>query len=353
MPSATDTAPLFFRSGCSNIADFHAAVRAGVPVGISLAVTSGNVLKVAADYLSNGGHVFVDSGAFGAFRRGERMGDTEFARHIRICLDLARLAQPGCLFAVSPDVIADQGATIELLRRYASQLTEICDTGAVLIVPLQKGSLPIAEFYALAQSILSPYAICAGLPSCAAALGSDEVMEFVRAAHPPMVHFLGAAYNKRFQALLADVRAVSPSTRFTYDATVLRAICGEIGRSPEKIHDAALEALDTQEIDHTELSPLLNADDPVALRAFAETMGISEDKAREMLPRLVSCGGDEDTSDDEAFTMNAMLNELWSVYAEKYAKIAVSGTWRTRALAAHPSFRTAPHTTQGQALLAL
>ena len=110
---------------------------------------------------------------------------------------------PSCRCAGCVD---DQAATIQLLRDFAFRLKDIAACGAVVIIPLQKGALGLAEFYDLASSLMAPFTISAGLPSNAAAVGSDEVLVFVRSSLPARCHFLGAARNKRFRALLEDVQ---------------------------------------------------------------------------------------------------------------------------------------------------
>jgi len=322
---------------------------AEVPVGIAQDRVSGPVLDLAGEYLAEGGFVFVDTGAFGAFRHGTRLAQADFDRHFASCLRLASQATPGRLLVVAPDVIGDQAATLDLIRANVAQLTELSNAGAVVITPLQKGTRSVGCLYSEIQGILPDVELSAGLPSNASALGSEEVLSFLSEERPGRVHFLGAARSRRFRNLLADSRATSPSTIFTYDAAVIRSICSEISRTDDRVHCAALEALNSGEIDWTEHSPYMTPEDPVAVQAFADVMNITLETALELLPRLIEHGDrDEDAEgfDEKLSYMDAMFLECWNSYVNRYAEVAVSGTWRTRALSAHPSFRDDPSSTQ-------
>ena len=388
MSASSASAPLFFRSGCSRVGDMRAAIRAGVAVGVSMVDLSATVIAQVAGYLRDGGQVFVDTGAFGAFRKGRPLGDAEFSRHLSVCLELARMARPGSLHVVSPDVVGDQDATVALLSAYAPRLTEVAAAGATVIVPLQQGRLALAEFLSLAQRILAPAAICAGLPSNAAALTTDDTLAFIRSARPAMAHFLGAARNRRFQAMLADARAISPDTRFTYDAAVLRGICGDIGLrgftkparavsateltllpglspvpvapvlSDEKllfgyrgentpasipVCARATEVLNAGDIDPTEISPYLNPADGIAIRAASHVVGVPESEFRAHMEE-----GDEMREEYEN-----ILGGYWAYFVDLYARLSVKRDWRSASLAAHPSFRLNPHDRGEQGLLAI
>ncbi len=333
------SSPIFFRSGCSNISDFRACVRAGVPAGVSVARTSRPAQIKVAEYLDAGGKVFADSGAFSAFRRGERMDLAGFHRHIQVCTGWARVAKPGTLQVVAPDVINDQAATVQLLRDFAPRLKAISALGSVVIIPLQKGALSLSVFYALASSLMAPFEISAGLPSNAAAVGSDEVLDFVRSALPGRCHFLGAARNKRFRSLMDDVQVVSPATHWSFDAVVHRSILADLVRTPIKVQAQAIDALESAEIDGTELSPLLNPDDSIALEAFARILG--PEKTIEDARRAI------ETGDEEA---EAWLEICWSDYEVQYAKLSLERDFRTRAMAAHPVFADDPQAS-GQMLM--
>ena len=379
------SSPVFFRSGCSRAPkDFMAGVEAGVAVGVSTIDCTEGVLAMARNYLQSGGRVFNDSGAFGAFRRGAQLTDAEFNRHLDTSIGLAAAAQEGHLYAVAPDVVGDQDATVALLERHTAKLLSLAAAGAVVVVPLQRGGRSLADFYAYAQKLLAPFEVCAGLPFNLSALSSDEIVSFIQLVRPSRVHFLGAARAKRFQNLLAEVRNSSPTTRFSYDAAVVQQICEDLGLGlagpsapklaatapsffeasdavtgrlqrtesemlfgliPAKHNSRVAELLrraeefvESGQIDLTEISPYLNPGDDLAVQAAAITCGVSTATLRKSIATAAERSGSEDGDECEE-----LLGAYWDGFAALYVRLLMKQQGRTRALAAHPVFNTDPH----------
>jgi hypothetical protein len=268
--------PTFFRSGLSSPQDFRAAMLAKVPAGVSTDRVSAAMMGVIEAYLLfGGGKVFVDSGAFGFFRRGEAMDERDFEAHLAFCERLAgriaerpagvegffaREAYAGCLRVVAPDVIGDQDATVGLLTKYSTRLTKLAQH-AVVIVPLQKGRLSLSTFFARVTALLGTHNICAGLPFNAAALGVDETLMFLAEAAPARAHFLGASHSKRFQSILAEAVQISPETEFSFDSAVVRSICDAIiADTLDSLEAAHCELVERMEAVATERSPLVCRD---------------------------------------------------------------------------------------------
>ena len=348
--------------------------------------TSKRVLRMAKAYLAEGGQVFVDSGAFGAFNKGCPLQDRDFDAHLTACTELAQEAQPGHLYVVAPDRIGDQDATTDLLTRFAPRLRDLAQAGVVIIVPLQRGSRSLSDLFAFAQVRLAPVSICAGLPFAVAALSTDETLAFLAQAKPARAHFLGAARNRRFRDALAEARHLAPATHFTYDAAVIRSICSDLSFAPRRMaqvaatlpddrfpffppdevietkttearlfgltprgdRDAAsicIEAermLDAEEIDITEISPYLNPGDDIAIRAAAYTVGVSEEEFR------ANMGEGEGREDFE----NLLGEYYFGGFVPLYTRLLVVEDWRLNKLAGHPVFVSDPHALAAQGMLA-
>lgn len=72
--SASSPAPVErFGSGASAFWDFLGYALVGMPVGVTATELTAKVRAKIVSYVDRGGRVFVDSGAFGAFRAGKEM----------------------------------------------------------------------------------------------------------------------------------------------------------------------------------------------------------------------------------------------------------------------------------------
>jgi hypothetical protein len=216
--------PLVYRSGASARSDFSGFARAGVPVGVEIGSVSRPVEELLVEYNGAGGLAFVDTGAFGAFRRGGRVDFDEVLARYRSLL--ARARRRGALALVMPDVVGDQGATLDLLLKHRDQVREFVAAGADVIVPLQKGALDLAAFYAVVVEALGTDDFRVGLPTREAAVGEGELLEFVAAVRPARLHLLGIARGRRFAPLVGHIAALSPRTHVSSDANHLRALVG-------------------------------------------------------------------------------------------------------------------------------
>ncbi|MEB0222062.1 hypothetical protein [Pseudomonas sp. AB12(2023)] len=137
MPLTWDLA---FHSGMSARSDLRAAVDEGVAVGVVATLLDAvKTILVLPRHLDAGGSVFIDSGAFSAFQKGETV---EWAKVCRVYESVLNMTdRPGGLSIVAPDVIGDQRGTLALWDLYAKRVIQWISAGARVIVPLQRGSL--------------------------------------------------------------------------------------------------------------------------------------------------------------------------------------------------------------------
>ncbi|MGF7243891.1 hypothetical protein ABIC11_004347 [Pseudomonas oryzihabitans] len=162
-----------FHSGFTADSDLQAALDVGIAIGVVAdRVTLRQQLRSLPDHLDRCGKVFVDSGAFTAFRRQLPMDWLRvFTIYRALCNTTMR---PKNLSIVAPDVVGDQQATLLLWHRYARDIRSWVDVGARVIIPLQAGSLSAGELLQEAIGLLGTKACCAGIPSNLAAMTAAD-----------------------------------------------------------------------------------------------------------------------------------------------------------------------------------
>lgn len=216
-----------FHSGMSSVSDLRGAIMAKVPVGVvATALTLTMVLRTIPNYIREGGKVFVDSGAFNAFRLGlpvdwgkvvmtyDRLTDSDE--------DLSGLS------IVCPDVIGDQDATVALWRAHAGDVERWVERGARVIVPLQVGTLSAGELLDEAKRIFGTPRLCAGIPSNLEAMGPEDCATL---RHDDF-HLLGRVVvtpelGEKLKAILAN----NPNATLTSDANWMRSRLKKISQA--------------------------------------------------------------------------------------------------------------------------
>ena len=242
-----------YRSGVSTVTDLRGFMMARVPVGVtavqvacskgvvSKSALSASVRALAGRYLDEGGKLFVDSGAVGAFRKDIQLDfDAEVFPVYRDLL--ARTCQPGNLLLVMPDVLGDQDASLALQERYSTDIRAFIDAGAQVMMPIQRGRLTPSEVYDRQCDMLGTENFAVGvpsIPSSAAAMTAAELDDLMR-RHPKHVHLLGVAGNaKTFGERYALIRNHSGHTLITCDACRLMAHVGHGRRLTDRSHNRA------------------------------------------------------------------------------------------------------------------
>ncbi|WP_434716345.1 hypothetical protein [Paraburkholderia sp. A3RO-2L] len=104
-----------FRSGMSSRIDMDAAIAARVPFGaVAGELMTSQKLLCIPRYLKDGGAVFIDSGAFTAFRTGEPVDFDKVISTYEIIAEMTDDGDCGAtgLYVVSPDAVGDQLETL-------------------------------------------------------------------------------------------------------------------------------------------------------------------------------------------------------------------------------------------------
>lgn len=199
--------------------------------------------------------VFVDSGAFSEVKFGpsgptwpKPITDAEWNKRLDKYDRLADALGPQ-LFAVAPDKVADQDATLERQVRYADRVQELKRKGANILVPVQKGRMKMADFYQreLEAMGLEPGApeVYAAIPLKKDATSLEDLEEFVADTRKRFklscdeddglpvnkrfrVHLLGrGVYSPDYFDTFDAVKRACPTAIITSDSVRIRAMVGE------------------------------------------------------------------------------------------------------------------------------
>lgn len=201
--------------------------------------------------------IFVDSGAFAELKGFTKKGPVYYeppapeamtpASWKKVFKLYYRLVKAGGdkIYIVAPDKVADQKVTFKRLAAYLPELRELHQMGANIIVPIQKGrGMSMAQFDAKVGKLLGfPY--IRGIPMKKDATSVEDVEEFLMAAAPERVHFLGLSGKGKAvkeEGLLDLIKACCPYMDVSMDTVVIRGITGTAA-SPGPLAYGKREAL--------------------------------------------------------------------------------------------------------------
>lgn len=221
-----------YPSGMTRPADFDVAIKAEAPVGLDLREMSKPLTAKVIEALNAGTPVFLDSGAFGAFRKGEQIDPALTLGRYTALAEAINDDAVDNLTVVAPDVVGDPKATLDMLRKHAKQIANLGSDGVNIIVPVQTSSdMSAADFAREAAAILTEADSAMptfwwGIPSNAAAMSDAQFREFLEELAPDKLHILGAATREKALPRLQAIDAVLPDQEviITLDANVLRAL---------------------------------------------------------------------------------------------------------------------------------
>lgn len=216
---------LAFRSGMTSASDFRGATDAMVPVGVVAGkLTTAQLVLGIPRFLSRGGAIFVDSGAFSAFQKKEPLDFKLVMRNYRFmaegCEWDGETSTASRVWLVAPDVVGDQAATLELLKRWKNDISFLIESGCKVIVPLQVGELAPPQMLREVSNILGTSSFVAGIPSNLAAMPVELCSTLTHHAF----HILGRVADGSDQiARINALRSSSPAAFISADANWLRS----------------------------------------------------------------------------------------------------------------------------------
>lgn len=215
-----------YASGSNHAGEIRGFASLGMGVGVAADQVNADAVKAL---LEVDVPVFVDSGAFGEVGPNlavvAPINHAEWMRRLNLYARLARKLGPR-LTVVAPDQVGNQGETLRRLRRYAPQMQAIATTGAKILLPLQGGELPMAEFERRARTVLGAPAVPA-IPMKKGATSPEALADYVRETLPPELHLLGLGVTGRAaKSILGLIAELSPATKITMDSNRIRAVVG-------------------------------------------------------------------------------------------------------------------------------
>ena len=265
-PTGGDQVVAFpYASGMSRRRDMDAAIESAAGLGTEIGELSDRGMTRIAEAVAEGKPVFVDSGAFNAFKRAMREGTPElsrldfervFAKYNELSRRVREHAEAnkhsrlnhGLLMMVAPDVIGDQKATLELVEEHADQIAEWIEAGHEVIVPFQKGPIDQYEAFMRVHAALGGLPFVVGIPSAAEALSTADLRRLLSQPYKPdRIHVLGAVSSRRMEERMAVIRDAYEDDvpGVTADAMVMRSNLHEIGgMSGQEKFDKIREILD-------------------------------------------------------------------------------------------------------------
>jgi uncharacterized protein YodC (DUF2158 family) len=237
---------LVFSSGMSRTGDLLAGLNWEHPIGVDINELSDKGMDQIANAISQGYEpkIFVDSGAFSAFKRGETQDLKALVQRYAKLIDKIIEANvneeaTGELILTMPDVIGQQAQTFSAFKEGAAEMARLPPIFRVLF-PLQTGQLSIDQFLGELlstesqelQGLFNGRAIW-GIPSNAKAAPVEEIAELGSTLRDfkalgerisTDVHFLGAGSEKTLGPLVKALEGDrAGELRITGDANKLRA----------------------------------------------------------------------------------------------------------------------------------
>jgi len=238
---------VYFASGSSRVGDVRGFHQAGIDVGVTageLLSTKEGAIRSCEEALyelaGTGRRVFVDSGAYSEVDFDENGPYTVapiFDEDWRQILDLyERLAKRlgGQLFIVAPDKVAHQWETLDRLEAYAERVRRCREFGANIIVPHQKGQIPLVEFHCYAVEFLGFDDFVCAFPMQKDATSVQDIRDFCAEVKPARVHLLGIGPKSRgskFSLTLRAIESVSPNTQIFCDSVAIAGAAVRNGKN--------------------------------------------------------------------------------------------------------------------------
>jgi hypothetical protein len=236
-----------FASGVNHPGEIRGLGMSARNFGITATRCNAKLLAELEQFAFNGGpRLFVDSGAFSevAFGPGgprvvKLITDAEWRKRLALYEKLAAMYRTRC-YLVAPDQVGNQAVTLERLQRYAPQIRACAAQRANIIVPIQKGDLPMSEMYAQALAILrlqnDPHrkegasTFIAGVPMKKDATSLEQLRELVGGMpwYGARIHLLGLGpESKRFTPAIRAIKALRPNASITSDSVTVRRLAGK------------------------------------------------------------------------------------------------------------------------------
>jgi hypothetical protein len=356
-------------SGSNHAGEIRGFVDAGMHVGVSVNRVNAQAARALCALAGTSTRVFIDSGAFSevAFTQQgpaivQPIDDTSWRKRLALALDIARSLGKQAL-VVAPDRVGCQDTTLQRLSTYRDQVNAIAATGAEVLIPLQRGPLPLEHFLAEAQRRLGCPVIPA-LPMKKAATSLHDLRAFLRAVAPRRLHLLGIGpTSPRMAAVWCMIRVESPSTITSCDSVRITAAVGR-GTTHAEIRPLTKATDDAKDVIAEDMFDAHRGDDgaldyteaigdpsswmtPKQARAFAKAaQEVFTSSLRVTVPAIAHDVTAWCRQDPTRF--EAMASDLQTAWSEHYTRATVAERKR-RSIGRHFSrrHRSLPHIRSG------
>lgn len=241
-----------FSSGVNSAGDARGLAGSLRHVGITATDIRDGLLEELSLYAGNLQRLFVDSGAFGEVAFGtdgptvvRPITDTDWDRIFVLMLRCTVAYGKRC-YIVAPDRVGCQATTLARLATYADRVKLLAELGAQVIVPVQKGDLPMSEMFRCSVDILELEDAIAGVPMKKDATSLADLRELVTSL-PRFcrIHLLGIGpESPKFAAAIELILSLRPDADITSDSVTIRRLVGRTngrGNGPRiltKLQDA-------------------------------------------------------------------------------------------------------------------
>lgn len=226
----------YFASGSNHPGEITGLAECGIDVGVAIHdLHSAGEAAIVEAVRTYGVRVFVDSGAFSEIGFGPTgpfvahpISEAEWERRLDAYVRLAKEIG-SALYCVAPDMVAFQSETLARMQRWAYKVREAARYGANVLVPVQKGALPMATFWDAARAALGvPDAqLVAAVPMKKDATTTAEFAAFLATAKPARCHLLGLGpKSPRFAEVIEAAYRASRYTEMFCDSVLITSLVG-------------------------------------------------------------------------------------------------------------------------------
>lgn len=221
----------YFASGSNRPAEIRGLANVGQDIGVAITELSSQGADELRALAGTDVQVFADSGAFSEVDRELQVvnpiSSEDWTGRLLKYHALAD-ALGDQLHVVAPDRVGDQAHTLRLLAEFAPMLRRIANTGARILVPMQKGSMSQAGFAQVVEGLLFGIAWIPAFPCNKGATQPFELASFLDARPATVqVHLLGiGVFNRNLGDYLAA--CVARNVGVQTDSNLLAS---QLGRS--------------------------------------------------------------------------------------------------------------------------
>jgi len=222
-----------FWSGSNHAGEIEGVALSGEDVGVAANVIGETAIAALESLAGTGTRVFLDSGAFTEVEFGadgpqvvRPISDAEWVRRMELYRRLARALGPQ-LYAVAPDQLGNQPATLARLERYRDAIADVRAMGARVLVVLQGGGDELATFDAAASEALGFSDYVRAVPMKKGRTAISAILGLLSSRPVERLHLLGLGPKAAaWDATVEAIHAAAPAVELSADSCRIKAAVG-------------------------------------------------------------------------------------------------------------------------------